>query len=72
MPEIEQTKEQLERRRGEIIAELAKLRGALPGRLDEAPEEQAIEVEHEEVAVAREANLRRELAAIEDRLLDAG
>lgn len=38
--------------------------------LDRDPEEQAIEVEHNEVSMSMETNLRKELAIIEDKLLD--
>ena len=70
MTEIKQTKEQLEKRRDEINAQLDKVNRAERLELDSDPEEQAIETQQEEVAVAMEANLRKELAAIEDRLLD--
>jgi hypothetical protein len=33
-------------------------------------QEQSIQTEHEEVAISMEANLRKELAIIEDRLID--
>ncbi len=70
MPEIKQTKEQLEKRRDEITAELNKVGDAERLELDTDLEEQAIQTEQEEVAVAMEINLRKELAAIEDKLLD--
>jgi hypothetical protein len=38
--------------------------------LDGDPEEQAIQIEQSEVATSMEENLRRELAMIEDALLD--
>ena len=70
MPEIKQTREQLERRRDEINAQLNRVNQALQMELDRDPEEQAIEVEHNEVSMNMEANLRKELAIIEDKLLD--
>lgn len=65
-----QTKEQLEERRTEILAQLEKVNEDLRQQLDSDPEEQAIEVENDQVAVTMESNLRRELAVIEDQLLD--
>jgi len=70
MPEAKQTKEQLEKRRDEINAQLDKVNESERLELDNDPEEQSIQTEQEEVAVSMEANLRKELAAIEDRLLD--
>lgn len=70
MPEIKQTREKLERRRDEINAQLNRVNENLQMELDRDPEEQAIEVEHNEVSVSMEANLRKELIIIEDQLLD--
>ena len=70
MTEIKQTREQLERRRDEINSQLNRVNQDLHMELDRDPEEQAIEVEHNEVSTSREANLRKELNAIEDKLLD--
>jgi uncharacterized protein involved in exopolysaccharide biosynthesis len=70
MPEINQAREQLEKRRDEINDELTRVNKSLRTELDSDPEEQSIQTEQEEVAVSREANLRRELAEIEDKLLD--
>lgn len=70
MSEIKQTKEQLEHRRDEINALLNRVNNDLQMELDPDAEEQAIQVEQSEVAVTMEANLRKELAMIEDRLLD--
>jgi hypothetical protein len=64
------SKEQLEKRRDEILAELDGLSDDLRIHLDTDEEEQAIEIENQEVPVAFEENLRKELAVIEDRLLD--
>jgi len=70
MAEIKQTREQLERRRDELNNQLNRVNQDLHMELDRDPEEQAIEVEHNEVSMSREANLRKELNAIEDKLLD--
>ncbi|MCD9188634.1 MAG: hypothetical protein LUM44_19605 [Pyrinomonadaceae bacterium] len=70
MPEIKQTKEQLERRRDEINALLNRVNNDLQLELDPDADEQAIQVEQNEVAVTMEANLRKELAMIEDQLID--
>ena len=69
---MEFTKEQLEQRRDDILAELNKAGDDIREefQLDNNPEEQAIQVEQSEVLVAREASLRRELAVIEDMLLN--
>ena len=70
MSEIKQTKEQLLKRRDEINAELNKVNEAERFELDPDLEEQSIETEQEEVAVSMEENLQKELAEIEDKLLD--
>jgi len=70
MVEIKQTREQLELRLGEINKQLNRVNQDLHMELDRDPEEQAIEIEHNEVSVSRESNLRKELDAIEDKLLD--
>jgi RNA polymerase-binding transcription factor DksA len=70
MPEIKQTKEQLLKRRDEINAELDRVNKSERLELDNDLEEQSIETEQEEVSIAMEANLRKELAEIEDKLLD--
>ena len=70
MPADEPTKEQLLKRRDEINNELERVNESERLELDTDLEEQAIQTEQEEVAVAREKKLRRELAEIEDRLLD--
>lgn len=67
---VKMTKEQLEKRRDEILAELDGLNDDLRIELDNDEEEQAIEIENQEVPVTFEENLRRELADIEDRLLE--
>ncbi|MGI8811831.1 MAG: hypothetical protein ACR2IH_04800 [Pyrinomonadaceae bacterium] len=72
MQQNEPTKEQLTRRRDEINEQLERVNQRLGTELDRDQEEQAIQVEQDEVAVTMESNLRRELAQIEDRLLDLG
>ena len=66
----EPSREQLIRRRDEINEQLDRVNREERIELDIDPEEQAIQIEHDQVAVTMEANLRRELADIEDRLLD--
>jgi hypothetical protein len=63
----------LERRRDEILADLGRVNEDLKLELDRDPEEQAIQLEQDEVSVSMEESLRRELAEIEDLLstLDA-
>jgi RNA polymerase-binding transcription factor DksA len=58
----------LERRRGEILQQLGRVNDELQVELDRDPEEQAIQLEHDEVSISMEDNLRRELAEIEDQL----
>lgn len=70
MPETKQTKEQMLKRRDEINDELSRVNRDLQVELDQDSEEQAIQVEQSEVSVTMEANLRKELADIEDKLLD--
>jgi len=70
MTETKQTKDQLEKRRDEINAQLNQVNEDLQTPLDTDLEEQSIQTEQEEVAISMEANLRKELTAIEDKLLD--
>lgn len=70
MPETKQTKEQMLKRRDEINDELSRVNRDLQVELNQDSEEQAIQVEQSEVSVIMEANLRKELADIEDKLLD--
>lgn len=63
------TREALERRRQELIDQLEKVDRGLQMELDRDIEEQAIEIEQEEVGISMERNLRRELAEIEDRMI---
>jgi uncharacterized FlaG/YvyC family protein len=72
MTEKAPDREQLIRRQAEINEQLERLTRDLRHELDRDPEEQAIEVEHDEVAVSRESNLRRELVMIEERLEEMG
>lgn len=66
MSDIERAR--LERRRQEILEQLTQVNDDLQTTLDTDPEEQAIEIQQEEVPIAQERNLRKELAAIEDQL----
>ncbi len=70
MPASKPTREQLVRRRDEINDQLERVNTAQRIELDYDLQEQAIQVEHGEVATSMEKNLRRELAMIEDELLD--
>ena len=70
MPEIKQTKERLLKRRDEINRQLGKVNRDLQMPLEQNEEDRAIQIEQGEVSITREANLRRELAQIEDHLLD--
>lgn len=70
MKEPKQTREQLEKRRDEINAQLNRVNQDERIELDNDLEEQAIQLEQSEVATTMEANLRKELLAIEDKLLD--
>ena len=58
------------RRRDEIMTELSGVNTNLRLELDNDPEEQAIQIEQNEVAATMEAQLRRELNDIEERLID--
>jgi hypothetical protein len=64
------SREQLIRRRDEINEQLNRVNREERIELDNDPEEQAIQIEQDQVAVTMEANLRKELAIIEDALLD--
>ena len=69
MKEVKYTKEQLEKRRGEIEKQLNLVNQNERIKLDNDIEEQAIEIEQHEVSVTMEENLRKELNQIEDKLL---
>jgi len=64
------TRENLTRRRDEIISKLEGVNSDQLIELDPNAEEQAIQIEQGEVATAMEDNLRRELIEIEDKLRD--
>ncbi|HEX2641326.1 MAG TPA: hypothetical protein VHL50_12160 [Pyrinomonadaceae bacterium] len=66
------TRENLERRRDEILEQLNRVDGDLRIELDRDPEEQSIQIEQDQVAVTMEAQLRRELEEIENQLLEIG
>lgn len=70
MPQF--TREQIEKRRDEINERLNKVNKDQRIELDNDMEEQAIQVEQEEVGYAMEENLRRELIAIEEVLARMG
>lgn len=70
MPQNKPSKEDLIRRRDEINEQLNRVNGDLRLELDPDPEEQAIQLEQDQVASTMESNLRRELAIIEDQLID--
>jgi RNA polymerase-binding transcription factor DksA len=58
----------LERRRAEILSELDRVNNDLKLELDRDPEEQAIQLEQDEVSVTMEQSLRAELDKIEEQL----
>jgi len=68
MKEANQTKAQMEKRRDEINRQLNRVNEDLQMELDRDMEEQATQVEQEEVSSAMEANLRTELNDIEEKL----
>jgi len=68
MSDIPLDRKQLETRRAEILEQLGRLEDDLRIQLDSDPEEQAIQVEQNEVSVAMEQSLSRELAIIEEKL----
>ena len=70
MAEPKQTREQLEKRRAEINAQLNEVNKDERIELDNDMEEQSIQMEQHEVAVTMEENLRKELLQIEDQLLE--
>ena len=62
--------ESLRQRRTEILEELERVNDDQRIELDPDGEEQAIQIEQDEVAVSMEQNLRKELAEIEAKLTD--
>lgn len=71
MPQDQRTKDQLIERRDELNAQLNRVNEDLTVSLDRDPEEQAIELEQEDVSITMEDNLRAELAEIEARLAES-
>jgi len=72
MSERQTDRRRLERRRDEILAELGRVNNAERIELDRDPEEQAIQLEQDQVPVSMEESLRRELDEIEAQLADDG
>ncbi len=72
MAEKKAGRDQLIRRRDEINEQLERVNREQRIELDRDPEEQAIEIEQGEVATSMEENLRKELAMVEDQLLEIG
>jgi hypothetical protein len=70
MPDHQPSKERLLARKAEIEAQLARVNSDLRIELDRDPEEQAIEIEQDEVSVSMEESLQTELTQIEDQLRD--
>jgi len=70
MSERQTDRRRLERRRDEILAELGRVNNAERIELDRDPEEQAIQLEQDQVPVSMEESLRRELDEIEAQLAD--
>ena len=70
MKEPKMTRAQLEKRRDELTAQLNRVNRDERIELDPDEQEQAIQIEQSEVATTMEANLRRELIDVEDKLLD--
>lgn len=70
MKEVKQTKEQMEKRRDEINAQLSRVNRDERIELVRDMEDQAIQIEQQDVPTTMEANLRKELIEIEDKLLD--
>lgn len=72
MADNQPSPEQLNRRRDEILQQLNRVNTEQRIELDHDPQEQAIQLGQDQVAVSMEENLRKELAVIEDELLDRG
>ena len=68
MDDIKESRERLEQRRDEINAQLGNASNNERIELDVDPEEQAIQLEQQDVSVAIADGLRRELADVEDKL----
>ena len=70
MSEPKVDRKNLERRRNEILAELDRVNNAERIELDRDPEEQAIQLEQEDVSITMERSLRAELDSIEEQLAE--
>lgn len=70
MSEYKVDRKHLESRRSEILAELDRVNNDLKLELDRDPEEQAIQLEQDEVSVSMEQSLRNELDRIDEMLAD--
>ncbi len=70
MKEIRRTRAQLEKRRDEINAQLKRVENNERIELERDLEDQATQVEQQDVSTTMEANLQKELTEIEDKLLD--
>ena len=68
MKEVKQTRAQMEKRRDEINRQLDRVNKDLQFELEQNPQDQAIQLEQDEVSTTMEANLQRELSDIEDKL----
>ncbi len=70
MKEVKHTRAQLEKRRDEINKQLDSVNKDLQFELERNPEDQAIQLEQDEVLTSMEVNLQKELTDIEDKLLE--
>jgi len=68
MTERKIDRKHLERRRQEILEQLGRVNNDLQLELDRDPEEQAIQLEQDQVSVTMEHSLRTELESIEEQL----
>ena len=68
MKDKKTARQQLLERRDEILKQLGRVNSDLRIELDRDPEEQAIQLEQDEVSITMEGSLRAELSAIEERL----
>jgi len=71
MTEPKMSRERLEKRREEILAQLNEESRDVQIELDRDPEEQAIQLEQHDVSITMVNNLRRELADVEEKLAGA-
>ncbi len=71
MTERKIDRKHLERRRQEILEQLGRVNNDLQLELDRDPEEQAIQLEQDQVSVTMEHSLRTELESIEEQLAGA-